>query len=138
MSSRSRNRSTARWPVWLLIAAWGCANSPQAATYAVLTWFGEARHFTHQQRLTAELAHMLTGETAPGLLAALKDAPTRPFAPTVPTDATLKKIELAVERTAEVLSPAVREGMRVARAMALPETGRAAPPHEPPRARPVA
>lgn len=138
MSSLSRNRTTARWPFWLLLAAWFCANSPQAATYAVLTWFGEARHFTHQQRLTAEVAHVLTGEKAPGLLAVLKDAPTRPFAPTVPTEAALKKIELAVEFTAEVLPPALREKVRVARAMSLPDARREAPPHEPPRARLVA
>ena len=135
MVSFSRKRSPARWPFWLLLAAWFCANSPQAATYALLTWLGEARHFSQQQRLTAEVAAVLTGAEAPVAFAAAPDTTVRPFAPPVPADATLKKIELAVERTVEVLPSAVREKMRVARAMALPEPRRAAPPHEPPRAR---
>ena len=135
MSPRFHFRRPARWPFWLLLAAWFCANSPQAATYALLTWLGEARHFSHQQRLTAEVAAVLTGAEAPIVFAAVTAAPARPFAPLVAADTTLKKIELAVERTAEVLPPAEREKVRVARAMALPEPRRVAPPHDPPRAR---
>ena len=67
-----------------------------------------------------------------------KSEPTRPPAPAVPAEATLKKIELVVERTAEVLPVSLRETVWVARAMALPEARRVAPPHEPPRARLVA
>jgi hypothetical protein len=133
MSSLSRNRSTARWPFWLLIAAWVCANSPQAATYALLTWFGEARHFSHQQRLTAEVAHVFTGEKSPAMAVVALDVSERPFAPMVPSDATLRKIELAVERMADSPPLAVRENARVAHAIRWPDRLGEAPPHEPPR-----
>jgi hypothetical protein len=64
-----------RWPFWLLIAAWVCANSPQAATYAVLDWVASARHFSHQQQLAREVAHLLAGEKAPPRSRALVAAP---------------------------------------------------------------
>lgn len=133
MNPLSRNRPPARWPFWLLLVAWACANSPQIALYAVLTWAGEARHFTHQQRLTAEVAHVLTGQPTPSLLAAMKEAPPRPFAPVVPAEATLKKIELALERTTDVLPPESGQRTYLSRAASLPDSRREAPPHEPPR-----
>ncbi|MCX6955563.1 MAG: hypothetical protein NTV51_25735 [Verrucomicrobia bacterium] len=137
MLPRSRNRNTARWPFWLLIVAWVCANSPQAATYALISWIGEARHFTHQQRLTAEVAHVLTGAKDPERTVEMTAAAKRPLAPPTPAEATLKKIELAVERTAEVLPPTVRGAVRAVRATTLPDERCEAPPHEPPRAWPV-
>jgi hypothetical protein len=134
MSPLSRNRTPARWPFWLLIAAWACANSPQIAICAVLTWAGEARHFTHQQRLTAEVAHVLSGQSMPSLLATMKEAPSRPLAPVMPAEAALKKIELALERTTEVLPPDSGQKAHFSRVTSLPDSRREAPPHEPPRA----
>lgn len=137
MSSLSRQHAHARWPFWLLIVAWVCANSPQVATYALLTWIGEARSFTHQQRLTAEVAHVLTGTKLPERisLARHSEGAERPFAPLVPVEATLKKIQLAMEETTDVLPPEVRVQRWVARLEARLDAWSDAPPHEPPRAR---
>jgi hypothetical protein len=130
-----RKHTPAQWPFWLLVAAWFCANSPQAITFTVLGWMAEARHFTHQQKLTAEVAFLLAGEQREARVHEADTLPAKPFAPPVPTDATMKKIELAVHRTSEVLPPALRAMRRVVRSILLPDTLRAAPPHEPPRAR---
>ena len=135
MSSLSRNRSTARWPFWLLIAAWACANSPQAATYALLTWFGEARHFTHQQRLTGDVAFLLGGDggqTEPMVARSENTSPTTPL-PTVPVEAVLKKISLSTEGIAEVLPPALRARRPWEMSRECRDSLRVAPPHEPPR-----
>ncbi len=133
MKRRWCTHSNTRWPFWLLIAAWICANSPQAATYAVITWIGEARHFTHQQRLTAEVAQVLTGAKVLEAPAVTVGEPVRPFAPPVPVEATLKKIELSTEGTVELSPLAARKKVRVVRATVWPERRREAPPCEPPR-----
>lgn len=133
---RSRPRTTPpRWPFWVLLAAWVCANSPQAATYAFLSWMAEARSFTHQQRLTAEVASLLGGGAAERETEMAKtetEAPNRP--PTaVPAEAVLKKIQLSLELVAEVLPPALRADRRMI-ALSMPlKALRAPPPHEPPR-----
>ena len=130
----SRTCSVRRWPFWLLLAAWFCANSPQAATYEIVLWLGNARHFSHQQRLSAEVAFVLAGEPAAAVVAVAKAPSEKPFAPSVPTEATLKKIELAVQETSELLPPALRALVRTESAPLLPDALRAAPPSEPPRA----
>jgi len=43
-----RPRLPALWPFWLLVLAWVCANRPQVAAYGLITWVGNARHFTHR------------------------------------------------------------------------------------------
>lgn len=98
---RSSSLTSPRWPFWLLIAAWVCANSPQAATYAVLTWLAEARSFTHQQRLAVEVAFLLSGEKTPERISAAATATAAKLPPAVPADAVLKKLPLALECTAE-------------------------------------
>ncbi len=133
MKPLSRNRTNARWPFWLLLAAWVCANSPQVAVYTAIAWIGEARHFTHQQRLTAEVAHVLTGVKTPSVLAAIRQVPLRPLAPVVPAEATLKKIELAIARTVDLLGPVLPEKIGQGKERAMPDARTEAPPHEPPR-----
>ena len=121
-----------RWPFWLLIAAWVCANSPQAAIYAALSWMAEARHFSHQQQLKAGVERLLAGEQAPAAVSATPAVPAE-RSPLVPSDAVLKKISLALERGTEVLPPnANRFGCGLAD-MPRPESPAARPPHEPPR-----
>ncbi|MBL9200775.1 MAG: hypothetical protein JNL39_09730 [Opitutaceae bacterium] len=133
-----RPTSALQWPFWLLIAAWVCANSPQAGVYAALSWLAEARTFTHQQRLVAEVAHLLGGgEAVPSAIAqtvarARSQDTSRPVPP-VPADAVLKKIPLVLERTAEFLPPALRADYPRAASEAIPELLRAPPPHGPPR-----
>ena len=134
MPLSSRKRRSAGWPFWLLIAAWFCANTPQVAVYEAVSWFANARHFTHQQRLHTEVADFLAGRSAPLQLAGTKPAPSKPFLPVVPADAILKKIELAVQFTSELLPPAVRAVVRADEEPRVPDAFRAQPPHEPPRA----
>jgi hypothetical protein len=132
MPASSRQLS-ARWPFWLLIAAWVCANSPQAATYAVLTWLAEARSFAHQQRLTVEVAFLLAGEKAPERVTRTEtSAPARP-PPAVPSEAVLKKLPLAMECAPE--SPFPRRDSTPLRAGAIQfvDTERPPPLLGPPR-----
>ena len=128
-----RKRTSARWPFWLLMAAWFCANSPQAVTYELIIWLGNARHFTHQQRLHTEVASVLAAHALGKLFATAKAAPERPFAPPIPADATLKKIELAVHRTSELLPPALRAVVWADLGTAPSDALCEPPPHEPPR-----
>jgi hypothetical protein len=102
---RAKLATRKQWPWWLLLAAWVCANSPQAAVYATLTWLAEARTFSHQQELTRQVAHVLGGARAEGRVAqalarmqatAKTPAPQKAAAP-VPPAAVLKKIDLAAE-----------------------------------------
>ena len=137
MSRFRRRLSASPWPFWLLIAAWVCANAPQAALYAGLTWLAEARSFSHQQRLTAEVAYLLGGDAArpdrtATVAAARTDAPAK--APTaVPADAVLKKIVLALERGAEIRTPVTARGSASGEQTEDGGIGRAEPRLGPPR-----
>jgi hypothetical protein len=133
----SLNNAHPRWPLWLLIVAWVCANSPQAATYAVLTRIAEARQFSHQQQLTRDVAHLLVGEKAPTrqTVAATSDEERESGWPRsqVPAGAVLKKIDLSTEKRMEHVRPiAARPGFD--RAMDWRTDALRAPPlHGPPR-----
>ncbi|MES2692637.1 MAG: hypothetical protein V4773_04130 [Verrucomicrobiota bacterium] len=142
MRARANSPATARWPFWLLLAAWVCANSPQVAVYTALTWLAEARTFSHQRDLSQQVAHLLVGEKAPSRVAeavARLELPAREGGPvkapaSIPAATVLKKIDLAAEALVSVVAPEVQgkfcweneNGFGVAR--------RAAPPHGPPRA----
>ncbi len=132
MNSRPA-RSPAGWPFWLLLAAWVCANTPPIAMCALLVWLGEARHFSHQQRLTAEVAELLTGQRSPGVLAAAQQAAAPAPLPPLPAEQAQKKCDLAIERATGVRRPVVDENDFVMRVLAWPEARREPPPHEPPR-----
>ena len=136
MRPAALHRLNARWPFWLLLAAWFCAHSPQILTYELVVWVGDARHFSHQQRLTSAVAFVLAGEEpAPVAIVALGEPLCPPFAPAIPADATLQKITLAKPETTEVL-PLRREHFAAIPSVWLGYTNeRAAPPHEPPRLR---
>ena len=129
------HRRSSRWPFWLLIAAWVCANTPAIAVFTLLAWLGEARHFSHQQRLVTDVAFVLTGNEAPGLglMVAVKNTPKRAALPAVPTEIESKKLDLAVERTVEVRPPIARENSFLMGALVGPEALREPPPHQPPR-----
>jgi hypothetical protein len=135
MNPLRRSRRPARWPFWLLLAAWACANTPAIAVCAALTWLGEARHFSHQQRLVTDVAFVLTGHQAPGLgvLAAVKDLPAPAPAAPAPAEIELKKLDLALERGTEVRPPEPQAGFFFARLAEWRDARREPPPHEPPR-----
>jgi hypothetical protein len=134
------HRSPPRWPFWLLLAAWVCANSPQIATYALLTWLADARHFSHQQQLTREVAFLMAGEKSrdrPVAVVANEDPAPAPKLPP-PAGAVLKKIDLTSEGNSN-LAPPASAGLRLAQ-VNLPAGGRlrAPPPHGPPRTAAIA
>ncbi|HEX2855001.1 MAG TPA: hypothetical protein VHO24_17335 [Opitutaceae bacterium] len=135
MTFPSRKRRSAGWPFWVLIAAWFCANTPQVAVYEFVSWLGSARHFSHQQRLQNDVVSVLTGDDASQLFMEGSEAPATPFLPVVPTDAVLKKIELAVHHTSELLPPPVRALARAESESLVIGALRDRPPLEPPRAR---
>jgi hypothetical protein len=131
-------QSTARWPFWVLLAAWICANSPQVAVYAVVTWVAEARTFSHQHELTRAVAHILKKEAAPSRVAFLvrqasADRPVRPW-PSIPNDAVLRKVELALQLCDGPVWQAEGVQRFVLARVVVPESLRSAPPLGPPRA----
>jgi hypothetical protein len=122
-----------RWPFWALLVAWVCANTPQGAMAVAMVWAGEARAFSHQERLTAGVAELLTGVAMKGVLAKAAELPERPESEQVPADLTWKVAPLEVERTDEFLPPRVREAKERSGDVAEAGVWRAPPPHGPPR-----
>jgi hypothetical protein len=55
------HKKAANWPFWLLVAAWWCANTPQAATFEVIMWLKGAAQYSHQAELRDDVAAVLTG-----------------------------------------------------------------------------
>lgn len=138
MESRLPNQASRRWPFWLLLAAWFCANAPQGAVPVFMTWLGEARSFSHQKRLTVQVAHILVGEQAHGLLAKAENVPVKPPTPAVPAEAAWKMIHLTVELTTEMLPPLLRGFSPKWKEIIVIARLRPAPPHQPPRTRFIA
>lgn len=133
--------SRCRWPFWLLVGAWLVANSPQAATWAMLDWVEGARSFTHQQRLATEVAVLLgrvKEEAAPGQGLALArgtaEASRNAPATTLPAGVELKKIELGqLAERAEIFAAQAVCSLEMD-TRAAPTAPSYEPPTEPPRA----
>jgi hypothetical protein len=138
MPRKARAPSSPQWPFWLLLAAWLCASTPQTATYIVLTWVSEARNFTHTERLTRDVAFLLGGEKEHRILDAAKEVPPAKPVPPMPAGLAAKKVDLSLERTCEVLPPALRAMPRFVSTPAPGGILRAAPPTEPPRGAAIA
>ena len=125
-----------RCALWMLIAAWICANSPQAATYALISWIAHSPHFAHQQQLKRDVAFLLAGESAPASVVAQDVGTEREdLPPALPAAAVLKKMDLAHEAVMEASEP--RQPFHPLARYVDGGRGRSrsAPPHEPPRAR---
>jgi len=125
------------WPFWLLVAAWICANCPQPGLYAVVAWLAEARTFSHQQRLTAQVAVLLGSDQAaakPQPVVAAADSSAPPAAPLCPADAVVKKLPLQVENSGVRPRPSMAELRLGAGESAGTGIGRSPPPLGPPRA----
>ncbi len=126
------------WPFWLLFAAWFCANSPQALTYNVIVWAKGGSHFSHQERLKADVALLLSGRKPAGGDKAIASTPVRPVAPPVPGEAVLKKLDLSapVFSASDVPLPGAFEFPEPA--VRVPEGSRLEPLLTPPRSQPTA
>ena len=137
MTPRARHQPTPQWPFWLLLTAWACANTPQIAVFAALSWLAEGRSFTHQQRLTQDVARLLVGEqpttpVADAVAQAEQHLPAKP--PTqIPADTVMKKLELSLETTCDILPVCLRATYRDEVVWVFPGSRRVQPPHRPPR-----
>ena len=101
----TRGGKSAGWPCWVLFAAWFCANSPQVLTYQVILWAQGAQHFSHQERLQAEVVSILTGKKAPAASAMAKAGSPRSLPPSLPAEAVLKKLDLYAPATVALVAP---------------------------------
>jgi hypothetical protein len=133
MRSPFHSSTSSRWPFWLLALAWVCANCPLVVSYAAV-WIGEARSFSHQQRLTADVARVLAGEEPSSMLAAVDNIPVESPKPAVPPTDAVKKIEMATESSLFSVAPMTPDTARLMSVSCLVSALPASPPHEPPRA----
>lgn len=133
-----KNGRPSGWPFWLLLAAWFCANSPQSATFSVILWAKGSRHFSHQERLRADVARLLAGTQAPSPPRIARSAPARPFAAPVPAEAVLKKLDLTAPVAVEDVAPGIRALDHSELLVRVPHGPRCEPPLPPPRAQAIA
>jgi hypothetical protein len=117
----------------VLVLAWVCANCPPTLICTAVVWLGEARSFTHQQRLTSEVAHLLVGEKPHSLLAHVPSLPLAPAKSALPPPPALKKIELAAEDTLSWIAPPAPDPLSAPSDLDAASALRAPPPHDPPR-----
>jgi hypothetical protein len=127
-----RERPPSPWPYWLLLLAWVCANSPQTATYVAITWLGDVRSFSHQERLAADVARLLTGDELPAAEIAHTERNSPPKS-TMPPMPGLTKIELATEKSLHALEPKIPMSRLDVDVVRVESALRAPPPHGPPR-----
>jgi hypothetical protein len=120
--------------LWLLVAAWVCASTPPATRVAFAGWMAEARTFAHQGRLTLDVARLLTGEHETPVVDRAPNRVAPPAPPPLPIDFLGKKLDLKYDEAAAMMPPEWRANPHFSRLIAAPESWRAAPPHEPPRA----
>lgn len=100
----AHRRKSAGWPCWILFAAWFCANSPQSLTYNLIVWAGGMQHFSHQERLQADVACLLTGGKVSPALAKAQPLAPRPSLP-IPAEAVLKKLDLYATVVVDAVIP---------------------------------
>jgi len=138
MRPSPRNRKPSGWPFWLLIAAWFCANSPQSVAYNLIVWAKGSQHFSHQERLKADVAFLLKGGEAPPAPRIVKSPPARPVAEPIPTEAVLKKLDLSATLAVESLAPGLHALAYAEPPVRVPCGARFEPLLPPPRAKSTA
>ena len=129
-----RKNGPPAWPVWILFVAWLCANSPQEMTFNLVIWAGNARHFSHQERLAIDAASILSGKKAAATANVARSAPATPLIPMVPVEVVLKKIDLFLTLNVEPSPPPMRRQEFPDGSVRPPDSVRVEPPSPPPRA----
>jgi hypothetical protein len=134
MNARSPHHARLAATFWLLATAWICANIRPGVPGALLSWLSESARFSHQQRLTSQVAELLGGQK-PVAASAHSESPSKPPAnPLALADSTFKKLEVPLTRPTRLLARA-SVTIRFSNAeLGLTGWDRAAPPHGPPRA----
>lgn len=117
----------------LLLAAWICANNPQAALVSAISWLQESHRQTGHDNLRFAVAQLLaSSKKAPEQSAECRDN-KRPDQAPASTGFTLRKLELAVESVVCVPG-GCSESYQVQPSAALAAETRTYPPLlEPPR-----
>jgi hypothetical protein len=138
MGSTQRRGKPAGWPLWLLIAAWFCANAPQSLVFGLGVWCGGARHFSHQERLKEEVAGLLCGNKASNGFHAVPAVPAKPMPSPIPEGAVLKKLDLSAEAAGDVPTPRLGAHVHSPRRDDHGQGMRAAPLLTPPRDQAIA
>ena len=118
---------------WLLAAAWLCANIRPGTLSAMFEWLADSRHFSHQERLAADVAALLGGEKPVASVAESEAShePAPPL-PVVPENA-FKKLEAPLGRSVQVAAASCRRVDFLTENLRTGGEGRAAQPHGPPR-----
>lgn len=93
----NRSKRIRAFAFWLLLAGWICANNPQAALVATITWLQEAHRHSGHQNLNLAVAELLGGSPKAPLRMAESRKSERPDPPPATAEFTLRKLELAVE-----------------------------------------
>lgn len=118
---------------WLLLAAWCCANNPQAALVATISWLQEAHQRSGHRNLVLTVAQLLSADhKVPDVAARDRDAESPPPS-ALPATLNLNKLTLGLEPTGVELMPlSAARGLRFA--ALLTHAARVYPPLlEPPR-----
>lgn len=118
----------------MLIVAWLCANCPQEMTLRLAAWTKDARSFSHQERLKAEVASLLAGRKAEGPQLASPPAAAPSTAVPVVVEVVLKKIDFHPALSLRILPPEA-QGWHYRESQRRPfDSVRAEPLVPPPRA----
>jgi hypothetical protein len=118
----------------MLVVAWLCANSPQEMTLRFAAWTRDARSFSHQERLKAEVAALLSARKAEAPLLAAQPVPVRSAAAPLVVEVVLKKIDFHPALAVRLLPPEARSWRYRESPGPQPVSARAEPLVPPPRA----
>jgi hypothetical protein len=132
-SSAPKKKTPARWPFWLLVAAWFCANVPQRLTFEWAVWMANGRHFSHQERLRADVVALLGGKKTNPLVALAKSGPVQLPVTPAPAADSLKKIDLYAAEMAEPIGPFALTLAHPIRSWRVPEYSWPEPSVPPPK-----
>lgn len=138
---RLHRRTTARWPFWLLIVGWFCANIPATAPMQVFTWIKGAEHFSHYSTLRESVASMLAGQprvAAPQLAFSATDSPPHSLPPALPAEVEIRKIDFDPSAESLRLIGSLPAGVRPVWTVHAPAEPVIDVPHPPPRIRGLA
>jgi len=117
-----------------LVAAWLGANSTPAINFTLLSWVAEARTFSHQARLGAEVAALLAGEESTSKANQISEnSGHQPQLPPALVDTAFKRFDLALADRCLLPTDDSAKRESYPREIDGMSRWRAAPPHGPPR-----
>ena len=135
MSTGLIRKKAAKWPFWLLVAAWWCANAPQAATFELILWVKGAAHFSHQAELRRDVAAILNGTPQAARMASRGSIRRETPPPAVPLakTVTIKRVSLCLQEERIGSDAQMAEATLPLSHDQIPERRSSPPPLRPPR-----